>query len=138
MSSFSLVLVEQGVEVEVPGDLSSVISLLDEEAPWFSHNGHEYQLTAVRTQLRERWELTIRLISSVRRNATHPAIGRIEVDRLDNDEVRFAIPPRDRESPSEYHEVDPEGHFLGSFMFQTLNMLQRRGLITLPGVLPTF
>ena len=138
MSSFSLVLVEEGVEVEVPGDLSSVISLLDEEVPWFSHNGHEYQLTAVRTQLRERWELTIRLINSVGRGGPNPAIGRIEIDRLGNDEVRFAIPPRDRESPSEYYEVDPEGHFLGSFMSQILNMLQRRGLITLPGVLPTF
>ena len=138
MSSFSLVLVEEGVEVEVPGDLSSVISLLDEEVPWFSHNGHEYQLTAVRTQLRERWELTIRLINSVRRGGQNPAIGRIEIDRLGNNEVRFAISPRDRESPSEYYEVDPEGQYLGSFMSQILNMLQRRGLITLPGVLPTF
>ncbi len=138
MSSFSLVLVEEGVEVEIPGDLSSVISLLDEEVPWFSHDGHEYQLTAVRTQLRERWELTIRLINSVRRGGPNPSIGRIEVDCLDNDEVRFAIPPRDRESPSEYFEADPEGLYLGSFMSQILNMLQRRGLITLPGVLPTF
>ena len=138
MSSFSLVLVEEGVEVEVPGDLSSVISLLDEEVPWFSHNGYEYQLTAVRTQMRERWELTIRLINSVHRGGQNPAVGRIEIDRLDRDEVRFAIPPRDRESPTEYYEVDPEGFYLGSFMSQILNMFQRRGLITLPGVLPTF
>ena len=64
MSSFSLVLVEEGVEVEVPGDLTSVVSLLDEEVPWFSYNGHEFQLTPTRTQLGVRWDLAIKLINS--------------------------------------------------------------------------
>ena len=110
MSSFSLVLVEEGVEVEIPGDLTSVVSLLDEEVPWFSHAGHEYQLTPGRTELGVRWDLSIKLINSVH---------------------------RDREDPSNHAECDPAGTFLGSFIFQILNMLQKRELITLPGVLPT-
>ena len=137
MSSFSLVLVEEGVEVEVPGDLTSVISLLDEEVPWFSYHGHEFQLTPARTQLGVRWELTIKLINSAHRDWPRPSVGRIKLECLGNDEVRFTIPSRNPSVPEEYFESDPAGYFLGSFIFQTLNMLQRRGLITLPGVLPT-
>ncbi len=137
MSSFSLVLVEEGVEVEIPGDLTSVVSLLDEEVPWFSHAGHEYQLTPGRTELGVRWDLSIKLINSVHRDRDRPTVGHIELEAQDPGEVVFRIPPRDREDFAEYSEFDPAGNFLGSFIFQTLNMLQKKELITLPGLLPT-
>lgn len=137
MSSFSLVLVEEGVEVEIPGDLTSVVSLLDEEVPWFSHAGHEYQLTPGRTELGVRWDLSIKLINSVHRDRDRPTVGHIELEAQDPGEVVFRIPPRDRENFAEYSEFDPTGNFLGSFIFQTLNMLQKKELITLPGLLPT-
>lgn len=137
MSSFSLVLVEEGVEVEIPGDLMSVVSLLDEEVPWFHHSGHEYQLTPGRTELGVRWDMSIKLINSQHRDWERPTVGRIELEALDHGEVVIRIPPRDREDPSNYLECDPAGSFLGSFIFQTLNMLQKKELITLPGLLPT-
>ena len=137
MSSFSLVLVEEGVEVEIPGDLTSVVSLLDEEVPWFSHAGHEYQLTPGRTELGVRWDLSIKLINSVHRDRDRPTVGHIELEAQNPGEVVFRIPPRDRENFAEYSEFDPAGNFLGSFIFQTLNMLQKKELITLPGPLPT-
>jgi len=137
MSSFSLVLVEEGVEVEIPGDLTSVVSLLDEEVPWFSHAGHEYQLTPGRTELGVRWDLSIKLINSVHRDRDRPTVGHIELEVQDPGEVVFRIPPRNRENFAEYSEFDPAGNFLGSFIFQTLNMLQKKELITLPGPLPT-
>ena len=137
MSSFSLVLVEEGVEVEIPGDLTSVVSLLDEEVPWFSHAGHEYQLTPGRTELGVRWDLSIKLINSVHRDRDRPTVGHIELEAQDPGEVGLRIPPRDREDFAEYSEFDPAGNFLGSFIFQTLNMLQKKELITLPGLLPT-
>ena len=137
MSSFSLVLVEEGVEVEIPGDLTSVVSLLDEEVPWFSHAGHEYQLTPGRTELGVRWDLSIKLINSVHRDRDQPTVGHIELEAQDPGEVVFRIPPRNRENFAEYSEFDPAGNFLGSFIFQTLNMLQKKELITLPGPLPT-
>lgn len=93
MSSFSLVLVEEGVEVEIPGDLTSVVSLLDEEVPWFSHAGHEYQLTPGRTELGVRWDLSIKLINSVHRDRDRPTVGHIELEAQDPGEVVFRIPP---------------------------------------------
>ena len=137
MSSFSLVLVEEGVEVEIPGDLMSVVSLLHEEVPWFSHSGHEYQLTPSRTELGVRWDMSIELINSTHRDWPRPTVGRVELEAHDQGEVVIRIPPRDRGNLSEFLECDPAGNFLGSFIFQTLNMLQKRELITLPGVLPT-
>ena len=137
MSSFSLVLMEEGVEVEIPGDLSDTVSLLDQEVRWFSFEGHEYQLTPTRTELGARWALAIRLINSKHRERPCPTVGCVELENLDGNGVLFRIPPRDADAPLEALQADPAGFFLGSFIFQTLNMLQRRELIHLPGVLPT-
>ena len=137
MSSFSLVLVEESVEVEIPGDLTGVIELLDQEVRWFSCDGHEFQITPTRTELGTRWELSINLINSVRRDLPRYPVGRIELEKLDGEMVIFRIPPRDRQDPSESSQFDPLGHYLGSFISQMLNLFQDRNLISLPGVLPT-
>ena len=137
MSSFSLVLVEEGVEVEIPGDLTDVIELLDQEVRWFACDGHEFQITPTRTELGERWELSVNLINSVRRDLPRVSVGRIELERLDDEMVLFRIPPRDRQDPSESNRFDSAGRYLGSFIFQMLNLFQDRNLINLPGVLPT-
>jgi len=71
------------------------------------------------------------------RDRDRPTVGHIELEAQDPGEVVFRIPPRDRENFAEYSEFDPAGNFLGSFIFQTLNMLQKKELITLPGLLPT-
>jgi hypothetical protein len=81
--------------------------------------------------------MSIRLINSQHRDRELPTVGRIELEAQNYGEVVIRIPPRDREDPSNYMECDPAGIFLGSFIFQTLNMLQKRELITLPGLLPT-
>ena len=137
MSTFSLVLMGEGVEVEIPGDLSDTVLLLDEEVRWFSHEGHEYQLTPTRTELGHRWDMSIKLINSKHREMPCPIVGRIELENLNGNGVVFRIPPRDADPLPETLEADPAGQFLGSFIFQTLNMLQLRELIQLPGVLPT-
>ena len=137
MSSFSQVLVKEGVEVEIPGDLTSVIALLDQEVPWFSCDGHEFQLTSSRAQLGARWDLSIKLIDSATRRPAPSPVGRIELETLGNGGIVFRIPPRDSHDPAEPVQFDPVGHYYGSFAFQILNMLDRRDLIDLPGVLPT-
>ena len=44
MSSFSMVLLEEGVEMELPISMSAFISMLDGLVPNFACEGHEYQL----------------------------------------------------------------------------------------------
>ena len=139
MSTFSMVLMEEGVEVELPGDLSDVISLLDQEVPYFSCDSHTYQLTPTRVLGGKRWEVLIKAVNQTRRDQKPFQVGRIEVT-VDPDVdygVVFRIPPRESEPVPEMLEFDPVGRFYGAFAFHMLNTLQRRNLVHLPGVLPT-
>ena len=62
MSSFTMVLLEEGVEMELPVDLSEAISILDQEVPWFACEGYGYELASVsRAQLGSRWDLLVKL-----------------------------------------------------------------------------
>lgn len=137
MSLFSMVLLEEGVEVEIPGELSDVITLLDQEVPYFSCDSHMYQLTPTRIEMGKRWEVLIKAVNQRQRGQAPFPVGRIEVENQIDDGVVFRIPPRESEPPPEALEFDPVGRFYGSFAFQMLNLFQRREIIHLPGVLPT-
>ena len=137
MSSFSMVIMEEGVEVEIPGDLSEIISLLDQEVPYFSCDSHMYQLTPTRIEVGKRWELIIKAIDQTRRDQPPFQIAWIEVEPAEDDRLVFRIPPRDRDPDSEAMKFDPMGKLYGAFAFNCLNVFQERNYIELPGVLPT-
>ena len=63
-------------------------------------------------------------------------VGRVELEKLDDNFVRFRIPPRLEHESTSVNENDPDGRIFGSFVSQTLNTLQRYNLIELPGFLP--
>ena len=44
MSSFTMPLLEEGVDVELPVDLAGIIGIMDEEVRTFTHKGHGYAL----------------------------------------------------------------------------------------------
>ena len=136
MSSFIMSMLEEGVEVEVPSDLTAIISILDREVPYFSCNGYSYSVTSGKGILGQRWELMIKSAHYANGDTTAFSVGRVELEKLNDNMVRFRIPPRfDQESPS-VNENDPDGRIFGSFVSQTLNTLQRYKLIELPGFLP--
>jgi len=136
MSSFIMTMLEEGVEVEVPSDLTAIISMLDREVPYFSCNGYGFRVTSGKGTLGKSWELMIKSVHYANGDTTPFSVGRVELEKLDDNLVRFRIPPRfDQESPS-VSENDPDGRIFGSFVSQTLNTLQRYQLIELPGFLP--
>ena len=143
MSSFIMSMLEEGVEVEVPSDLTAIISILDREVPYFSSNGYSFSVTSGKGTLGKRWELMIKSANLANGNSTLFPVGKIELEKLDDKFINFKIPPRfDEESHSEQevravNQNDPDGRIFGSFISQTLNMLQRHKLISLPGTLPT-
>ena len=47
MTAFSMVLLEEGIETELPLSLSNTLGLLDRVVPDFHHQGHGYQLASV-------------------------------------------------------------------------------------------
>ena len=148
MSSFIMSMLEEGVEVEVPSDLTAIISILDCEVPYFSSNGYSFSVTSGKGTLGKRWELMIKSANLAGGDSTLFPVGKIELEKLDDKFVNFKIPPRfdaprfDQESHSEQevrsvNQNDRDGRIFGSFISQTLNMLQRHKLINLPGELPT-
>ncbi len=136
MSSFSLVLLEEGVEVEIPGDLRKVITLLDQEVPKFSHDEYRFQLRSTRAQLGSRWDLVINSVDPAKAGMTPAPIGRIELETLDESRVVFRIPPRPVESFEDVNCFDRSGRLYSSFIYQILNAFQGHKLIELPGAIP--
>ena len=137
MSSFTMVLLEEGVEVELPTDLSGIIAILDREVPYFTCDGHGYSVIAGKGTLGRRWDLMVQHFDHKDRELLPAALGRVELETLDKNHVQLRIPPRGEQEISQSTEGDPDGRFFGSFVYQTLNVLQRHKLINLPGVLPT-
>ena len=137
MSSFAMVLLEEGVDMEFPANLATVIGILDQEIPWFSCDGYGYCFGSSKGNLRNRWEVLIKLANPATREALPSTVGRILLEKTDSGMVRLQVPPRPRGEQSETTEFDQDGRFFGSFVFQVLNACQRHDLIHLPGVLPT-
>ena len=137
MSSFTMVLLEEGVEVELPTDLSGIIALLDREVPYFTCEGHGYSLSAGKGTLGRRWDLIVKHFDNENGETLPVSLGRVELETLDTNHVQLRIPPRAEQEIPQAAEGDPDGRFFGSFVYQTLNVLQRHKLINLPGVLPT-
>jgi len=137
MSSFTMMMLEEGVEVELPTDLSVIIKILDTEVPQFSCEGHGYTVTAGKGTLGKRWDLLIRSFDYAHRLPSPLPIGRVELEKIEAGLVQLRIPPRVEQNISTAEEFDRDGKIFGSFIFQTLNTLQRHNLLKLPGVLPT-
>ena len=137
MSSFSMVLLEEGVEMELPVSMSEFISLLDGLVPNFACEGHEYQLGIVsRANLGSNWDLTVNLVNSQTKEVFPEAVGGIELESRGSRSVNFRVPPRSGQKPVKMNELDWDGKYFGSFIYQMLNSLHERDLIKLPGLLP--
>ena len=136
MSSFTTMMLEEGVEVRIPSDLSGIIKILDSEVPHYSFEGYGYTLAGGKATLGKRWDLMIKSIKHSDQELPPFPVGRIELEKLDEEFVNFRIPPRGEQDVPGTIESDPSGKIFSSFIFHTLNMLHRNKLIELLGVLP--
>lgn len=139
MTAFSMVLLEEGIESDLPISLSNMLGLLDKVVPHFHHNGHGYQLASVsRARLGSRWDLSVKLVNHTTHQVYAEPVGCLEVEKTGNDSVNFRVPPRAEQDFPGMSKFDRDGAYYGSFIYQMLNTLHDRGLIQLPGRLPTF
>ena len=137
MSSFSMVLLEQGVEMELPIGMSEFITMLDGWVPDFTCEGFSYQLgTVSRAKLGSNWDLSVKLVNLETNQVFEEPVGCIELVKLDQYRVNFRIPPRAEQDYPGMSKFDWDGQYFGSFIYQMLNTLHRKELIKLPGLLP--
>ena len=118
MTAFSMVLLEEGIEADLPISLSNMLGLLDQVVPGFHHNGHGYQLASVnRARLGSDWELSVKLVDNLT-HQTHPEpVGCVVVEKTGSDSVNFRIPPR-----SEQDFPGDEQVRLGRGLFRLLHL----------------
>jgi hypothetical protein len=134
-----MVLVEEGIEADLPINLSNMLGLLDQVVPNIEHNNFGYQLASVsRASLRSRWELNVKLVDLRTNKVYEEPVGCLEVQKTSNDTVNFRIPPRAEQDYPGMARLDYDGVYYGSFCCQMINFLYDRGLMQLPGRLPTF
>ncbi|MEC9309977.1 MAG: hypothetical protein VX966_10815 [Chloroflexota bacterium] len=137
MSSFSMVLLEEGVEVELPTSLSDALGLLDQVVPTFSCNNYGYRIGTInRAQVGSNWGLSVTLVDQATNQAVDEPVGCVELEKLDEHKVSFKIPPRAQQQFPGMSRLDWDGKLYGSFIYQMLNTLYDRNLIELPGRLP--
>lgn len=136
-SFFTMSLLEDGVEVRMPTELSSLISLLDREVPQFSCEGHGFAVTSGKGKVGARWELMVKSVKLGERQAAPFSVGRFELEKQDDGTVQFRIPPRAEQKVPDTQKTDPDSRLFGSFVYQMLNVFKRDELIDLPGFLPT-
>ena len=138
MSSFSMVLLEEGVEMDLPMELSEALSLLDQVVPGFTCDNHGYLLgTISRATLGVRWELSVKLVDLATSKVFEEPVGCIELQKTEDGNVHFRIPPRSQQDFPGMSKFDWDGQFFSYFIYNMLNTLHGRRLIELPGVLPT-
>ena len=137
MSSFSMVLMEQGVEMELPIEMSEFITMLDGLVPTFICEKYSYRLGTVnRATLGSNWDLSVKLVHLETNQVFEEPVGCIELEKLDHSRVNFRIPPRAQQDFPGMSKFDWDGQYFGSFIYQMLNTLHNKELIQLPGQLP--
>ena len=137
MSSFAMVLLEGGLDLEVVVDFAELTSLLDEDVAGFSCGEYIYKVTAGKGTLGRRWIFLINAMDPQMEGQPLIPLGRIEVEPITEHVLHICVPPRMDQAVPGLDAADWDGRLFGAFIFQLLNSLQAKKLIDLPGVLPT-
>ena len=138
MSAFSMVLLEEGVEMELPTSLSGALGLLGEVVPNFSCFQYGYQLGNVtRAKIGSNWSLWVKLVDLNTNKVFEEPVGCVDLEKINDEKVNFKVPPRAEQDFPGMGKFDSDGQLYGSFIYQMLNTLHERELIKLPGLLPT-
>ncbi len=139
MSSFSMVLLEGGVDVVVDVDFAEMTSLLDQEVPRYSCGEFGFTVTPGRGEIGRQWIFGVSAFPLGQpRQQPLISLGRMEVEVTPDGDVGISIPPRIEQAVPGEDAADWDGKLFGAFVFQLLNSLYDRNLIALPGILPKF
>ncbi len=137
MSSFAMFLLEGGVDVEVAVDFADMPSFLSEESARYSCGEYIYKVNVGKGVLGKHWDLMVNAMDPNMEGQPLFPLGRMEIEPVGDDMSHIKIPPRIEQTVHRDDAADWDGRLFSSFVSQLLNSLHSRGLIDLPGVLPT-
>ena len=134
--SLGRLIVEEGVEMTLKADMNEVIALLDSEVPRFVHDGYGYRISSSKGVLGSQWNLVVKPWDPATASEMATTVGVIEIEKLKTGGTGLKIPPRGPSDDDVTRDFDEDDGTFASFVFQLLNIFQRRGFIDLPGQLP--
>lgn len=129
-------LVEQGIELELDADLIDVVDFIDNNISTFVCGEHGFSISSGKGVLDSEWQLVVRPRELMNPQVQKDPIGCIMVEKMEGNMTRLAIPPQKQYGEDGYIPTDLESKLFVSFLCQTLNRLQNRGFIELPGLVP--
>lgn len=134
---FGRFLIDEGVEVELPMDLSKAVDMLDKEVRNFAYDGYIYKLGGYAGTMHSQWKMSVQATDKATNWELPSPIGYVHVGKDENTSTTLLkIPPRLEWHRDRQDLSDLEAKLFTSFIFQLLNMLQDKKLIDLPGKLP--
>lgn len=136
MSSFSMVLLEGGVDVEVAADFGEMTSIFDAEVPHYSCGEFGYNVRPGKGTIGGHWSFLVSVFHYGDPQRTPITLGRMEMEAENKGFVTINIPPRVEQTIPGTDAADWDGKLFGAFVCQLLNTLHERSLIELPGSLP--
>ena len=136
MSSFSMVLLEGGVDVEVEVDFAEMTSILDREVPRYTCGDFGYNVRPGRGTIGRKWVFVVSAFPIGQPGQPLVSLGRMEIDVQEGGYISINIPPRTEQTVPGTDAADWDGKLFGAFVCQLLNSLYDRNLVDLPGVLP--
>ena len=134
--SFSMVLLEGGVDVEVAADFADLTSILDAEVPRYVCGDFGYNVRPGKGTIGRHWTFVVGAFPLADPGQPLTPLGRMEIEAQTNGCIGISIPPRAEQAVPGTDAADWDGKLFGAFVCQLLNSLHARRLIELPGVLP--
>ncbi len=136
MSSFSMVLLEGGVDVEVAADFAEITSILDAEVPRYTCGDFGYNVRPGRGTIGRHWTFMVGAFPLGEPGHPLTPLGRMEVEAGEDGFMAISIPPRVEQTVPGTDAADWDGKLFGAFVCQLLNSLHEQRLVELPGMLP--
>ena len=133
---FGQFLLEQGVELKLNADLDDVLDFVDKEIPSFTCGDFGYRIISGKGIIGSEWKLLVKPRELKSLKTLDNTVGHLVIEHMENGDMMFKVPPRAEWHQGQDRPSDQDTKLFSSFIFQTLNVFQKRGYIKLPGAVP--
>jgi hypothetical protein len=133
---FGQFLLEQGVEIELPVGIATVLGFLDEEIPKFRHKDYCYDISSCKSDLKTEWQFTVKAQMFEQSEAKMLLVAVLVLEKGDDLTTSVKIPPVMEGSKKQEGPSDNQIELFSSFVFQMLNGFRSKGFSSMPEALP--
>jgi len=133
---FGQFLLEQGVEIELPVGVNSVLGVLDEEIPKFRHKEYCYDIGSCKSDLKTEWQFTIKARMLEKPGTAMLLVAVLVLEKSDDATTLIKIPPVIEGQKKHAGPSQIQFDLFSSFVFQMLNGFRSKGFSSMPEALP--